>query len=262
MVLENLPIVSLDEDEEKVNLLVYGQPGVGKTVFAGSADRVLFIAPEDDGTISAKRSGSKADKYPIKKWEALNTAYQALEEAGEEIRDRYDWIVIDSITEMQRMLMRTILAEGVADNPQRNPDVPEIQDWLIYQNRFLRFVNLYNSLPVNILWTALVRSEEDADAETILVPDIQGKGYQMSMSVCSLMTSFGYMDIKRVPKKNKDGGVITNEEGEPETRDIRFITWENNGVVQGKDRTQTLAPRTVNKNLQQINDLIFGKDEK
>ena len=89
MVLENLPIVSRDEDEEKVNLLVYGQPGVGKTVFAGSADRVLFIAPEDDGTISAKRSGSKADKYPIKKWEALNTAYQALEEAGEEIRDRY-----------------------------------------------------------------------------------------------------------------------------------------------------------------------------
>ncbi len=262
MVLENLPIVSLEEDDEKVNLLVYGQPGIGKTVFAGSADRVLFIAPEDDGTISARRSGSKADKFKIKGWEDLGTAFKALDEAGEEIRERYDWIAIDSITEMQRMLMRTILAEGFAENPQRNPDVPEIQDWLVYQNRFLRFVNSYNSLPVNVLWTALVRTEEDADEETILVPDIQGKGYQMSMSVCSLMTSFGYMDVKRVPKKKKDGAIETDDSGETVFRDVRYITWENNGIIQGKDRTQTLAPRTVGKNLQQITDLIFGKDEK
>lgn len=260
MVLENLPIVSLEDDDEKVNLLVYGQPGVGKTVLAGSANRVLFIAPEDDGTISAKRSGSKADKYPIKEWDDLNKAFKALDEAGEEIRDRYDWIAVDSITEMQRMLMRTILADGYKENPQRNPDVPEIQDWLVYQNRFLRFVNSFNSLPVNVLWTALVRTEEDADDETILVPDIQGKGYQMSMSVCSLMTSFGYMDVKRVPMKDKEKNVVLGEDGEPKMKEVRFITWENNGIIQGKDRTQALAPRTIGKTLQQINDLIFKKN--
>ena len=55
-------IESASSDEPYSNLLIYADSGAGKTVFAGSDDRVLFLAPEDEGLLSAIRMGTKADK--------------------------------------------------------------------------------------------------------------------------------------------------------------------------------------------------------
>lgn len=251
-------IVSLDEDDEYVNLLVYGKPGVGKTVFAGSADRVLFLAPEDDGTISAKRQGSKADKVPIKCWNDIAEAYDEIVTDMDKIKKKYDWIAVDSITHMQRLLMRQILDDAVAENAARDPDVPALQDWQVYYNKFSRFVESFNALPINVLWTGLVRSEQDTEKNDFLVPDIQGKGYQIALAIASFMTSYGYMETRKVPKK-KDGEVVRGEDGKPLLRTVRLITWEDTGKITGKDRTDVLAPRTINKSLQQITDMIEGK---
>lgn len=251
-------IVSLEEDDEYVNLLVYGKSGVGKTVFAGSADRVLFLAPEDDGTISAKRQGSKASKIPVKSWNDLVEAYEGIVEDIEEIQENFDWIVIDSITHMQRLLMRGILEEAVEENESRDPDIPQMQDWQKYQNMFLRFIQQFNELPINVLYTALVMSAEDSEGDEFILPDIQGKGYQMSQTICSFMTSYGYLEAKKVPRK-KDGEVMRDEDGKPLKKTVRTIIWEDTGNIQGKDRTNVLAPKTVGKTLQDITDMIHGE---
>lgn len=250
-------IVSLEEDDDYVNLLVYGKSGVGKTVFAGSADRVLFIAPEDDGTMSAKRQGSKAKKIKVKSWDDFVSAYEGILEDIEEIQKSFDWIVVDSITHMQRLLMRGILEEAVEENESRDPDIPQMQDWQKYQNMFMRFVQQFNELPINILWTGLVMTGEDEEGEPFFLPDIQGKGGQMSQTVCSFMTSYGYLEAKKVVRK-KNGEVVRDEDGKPVKRTVRTITWEDTGVIQGKDRTNVLAPRTVNKTLQDITNMIKG----
>lgn len=251
-------IVPIEESDEYVNLLVYGRSGVGKTVLAGSADGVLFLAPEDDGVISARRHGSKADKWPIKHWNDLGEAYDYITENVEEIQDKYRWISIDSATHMQRILMRAILEEAVEENSLRDPDIPAIQDWQKYQNMFLRFVQQFNELPINVLWTALVRSEEDEEGNGFLTPDIQGKGYQMAQTVASFMTCYGYMQAKKIPRKDKEGKVMKNAEGVTLKKTVRIITWEDTGPIQGKDRTGVLAPITVNKTLQEISDMIQG----
>lgn len=243
-------IISLEDETESVNLLVYGKSGAGKTVFAGSADRVLFIAPEDDGTISAKRSGSKAHKWPVDNWQDIIDAYMWLYENPEEVAAKYDWVVLDSITRMQHMAMRAILDAAIAENASRDPDIPAIQDWQKYYEMFKRFVLAYNSLPVNVLYTALVRNEVDEEGNDFLTPDIQGKGYQLSQTICSYMTSYGCLQVKR----RKD------PEDEKKTQEYRRITWKDTGVIQGKDRTQVLAPWTNNKTLQEITDMITGRN--
>lgn len=247
-------IISLEDEDDYVNLLVYGHSGVGKTVFAGSADNVLFLAPEDDGTLSAKRMGSKAKKWPIKQWPDLQTAYNWLYDTPDH---GFDWVIIDSATEMQQMLLRWILETANKENASRDLDIPAIQDHQKWQNMFKRFVKGFNALPVNVLWLALARNEEDHEHEDFLCPDIQGKGYQLSQQFASYMTSYGYMEVVDKKFKNPKAG----QEGEPDVvkRRVRQITWEDTGTIRGKDRTGRLAPVTMNKSLQDITNLIFGE---
>lgn len=252
-------IISLEDDEESVNLMVYGAPGTGKTVLGGSADRALFLAPEDDGTISAKRQGSSAKKWPgLNTFEDWANAINRIAEEIDSISENFDWLVIDSITHLQRLTMRQILDDALEDNPERDPDIPQMQDWQKYQNMFLRFVQMVNDLPINVLWTALVRAEEDEDGEDFLTPDIQGKGYQMSLTVASYMTSFGYLEVEEKPYK-RNGEYVLDSNGDRKTRAVRTITWRDTGKIRGKDRTNALAPYTRDTTLQQIDDLIHGR---
>ena len=236
----------LADAEEYVNILIYADSGTGKTVLAGSDDSVLFAAPEDDGLLSAKRMGSKAEKYDINQWEdlmQLHVDLNELVEEGEEIP--YKWLAIDSITEMQAMCMRYILAKTKADNPDKDPDVPQIQDWQRYYILFEKMVRAFNDLPVNVIWTALARKAEDADGNEFMVPEIQGKDYGISMKTVSYMTCYGYM-MREVVEKERlvDPNKPDGEKKRVKVRQ-RVIYFEDNGVFRGKDRTLALGAKFV-----------------
>lgn len=246
-------IISLQDDDDYVNILVYGDSGVGKTVLAGSDDRVLFVAPEDQGTLSAKRAGSSADKWPVKHWDDLYEAYEyfwELTDAGKEIP--YNWIALDSLSELQDLAMRGILDEAVRQNPDRDPDIPALQDWQKYYNIVERLIKGFNSLPVNVIYTALARPALMPDSTEKLVPDLQGKKDQYAKKVSSWMTSFGHMSYKRVNTGTSDA---------PNYEDRRTITWRDTQYATGKDRTNALAPKTVNLTLKEIRKLIEEKNE-
>lgn len=237
--------MEMESVDESANLLVYGPSGVGKTVFGGSAENVLFLAVEQ-GTISAKRQGSTAKVWRIKKWPDLTEAYSWLEDNPDH---GFDWVVLDSLTQMQNMAMRYILDEAVRIKEDRDPDLPAIQDYLKLQNMFKRFVLQFCDLPVNVLFTALVRNETDEeDGSPFVIPDIQGKGYEVSQYICGMMSAYGYMRIKR--KK-----VATKSGGERMVR-TRQIIWTDTGGIRGKDRYAVLAPYTENKTLAQIAEMI------
>lgn len=228
-------IIALQDEDEYVNLLVYADSGVGKTVFCGSDDDVLFIAPEDNGTLSAKRFGSSAKKWKIHSWMDIVAAYEWLYDQ-EPIP--FNWICLDSLTEMQDMCMRQILDEAVEMNPGRDPDVPQLQDWQPYFERFKRLVKGFNSLPVNVIYTALQQDEENEDGEKVVLPMLQGKGTQYAKKCASWMTSFGHMKVQR----KKTG---TDEDGTAIYDEFRVIQWKASKTIMAKDRTRCLEPRTV-----------------
>ena len=239
-------IISLVDEDEYVNLLVYADSGVGKTVFAGSDDDVLFVAPEDNGTISAKRLGSTAKKWQIHNWTDIQAAYKWL--SSLEVIP-FNWIALDSLTEMQQMCMRHILEEGVRMIPSRDPDVPQLQDWIPYFEKVRRMVKAFNALPVNVIFTALQQDEEDEDGNKVVLPMMQGKGTQYAKQVSSWMTSFGQMKIA----KRKAG---TNQDGTDKWEEVRIIQWKNSKTVMAKDRTLCLEPRTVNLSLKEVRELL------
>jgi hypothetical protein len=228
-------IISLQEEDEYHNLLIYADSGVGKTVFAGSDDNVLFVAPENNGTVSAKRFGSTAQKWKINNWNDIIGAYKWLLSLDV---IPFNWVVLDSLTEMQDMCMQQILREGVEINPGRDPDVPQLQDWIPYQNRFMKMVKSFNDLPVHMLYTALQMDEENEEGDKVVLPMMQGKGTQYAKKVASTMTSFGHMKVARRP-----AGV--DDEGNKKFDEFRVIQWKASKTVMAKDRTRTLEPRTI-----------------
>lgn len=228
-------IVSLQDEDEYHNLLIYADSGVGKTVFAGSDDDVLFIAPEDNGTVSAKRFGSTAQKWKVNGWEDIREAYKWLLSL-ETIP--FNWVVLDSLTEMQDMCMRQILNEAKQINPSRDADVPQLQDWQPYFERFKNMVKNFNDLPVNMLYTALQQDEENDEGDKVVLPMLQGKGTQYAKKVASWMTSFGHMRVQR-----KRAGE--DEEGNAKYEEFRVIQWRASKTVMAKDRTRCLEPRTI-----------------
>jgi len=227
-------IIGIQDEDEHVNILVYADSGVGKTVFAGSDDDVLFVAPEDNGTLSAKRFGSTAKKWKIHGWDDIVAAYDWLYSLDV---IPFNWVVLDSLTEMQDMCMRKVLDEALEINPSRDPDLPLIGDWQPYYNRFQRLVKAFGSLPVNILYTALQMEEEDEEGEKVVLPMLQGKGTQYSKKICGFMTSFGNMRVVR-----KQVGA---EDGEKKFEEYRRIQWRASKSVMAKDRTRCLEPVTI-----------------
>lgn len=228
-------IIDLQDEDEHVNLMIYADSGVGKTVFCGSDDDVLFIAPEDNGTLSAKRFGSTAKKWKINSWGDIVDAYEWLYKQDP---IPFNWVVLDSLTEMQEMCMRQILNEAYELNPGRDPDVPQLQDWQPYFERFRRLVKGFNALPCNVIYTALQKEEETEEGDKITIPMIQGKGAQFAKQVASWMTSFGHMRVQRKKIGTDDDGAAVYEE-------YRVIQWKASKTVMAKDRTLCLEPRTV-----------------
>lgn len=250
-------IVSLTEDVPFLNILVYADSGTGKTVFAGSDVGVLFIAPEDSGTISALRLGSTAQKWPIKKWEDLMEVadyFWNMQEKGEEIP--FKWFSIDSLTAMQDMAMSYVLRETAKEKiaKDQDPTIPQIQDWQKFYIIFENMVRSFNDLNVNVLYTAISRKEEDADGNEFLIPDIRGKGYGIAMKIVSLMTCYGYM---KVGIRSVVDNAGTEQENKRKIRE-RSIYWQDSGTIKGKDRTMALAPKTVDMTLKQIREKIEG----
>lgn len=181
----------LSDFNESLNILIYGDSGVGKTPLAGGAPKACFISTEK-GTISAKRFGSKAKLIRATTWELLEAALDYIDEHP----DEFDWIILDSLTKMQVLLIRYILKKQHEDNEARDLDIPAIQDHQKWQNMMKRFVDRIIDMPVNTIFIATAMHREDAEGEDLVMPHVEGKDYAIAQYVCAQMDGVYCLKVK------------------------------------------------------------------
>ena len=239
-ILDN-PIEEASADKLFRNFLIYADSGAGKTVFAASAKRVLFVAPEDSGMLSPLEMGYKFDKITVRNWNDLVDAYEWLYD-NSEVLEKYDWLVVDSLTKMQSICLRACIEEEREQRLAKGHDLDEaqIQNYGKLYILMEKLVLGFNDLPVNVLYTALARQAEDPDGNEFMLPMLGSNkptDYRIAMKIAAEMTSYGYFKVETVEKDQGDGKTKKVKQ--------RSIIWEDTGTVRGKDRTTRLTPKTV-----------------
>lgn len=233
-----------------INMLIYGDPGAGKTVLAGSAAAVPEMSPVlfvdvEGGTYSLKSFYPDVDVVRVKTLPEMVGVYREL---GTMQHD-YKTVVVDSLSEVQKMIMASIMREVIEKDDERDPDVPSIREWGKSAEQVRRMVRGFRDLDMNVIFTALMDEEKHEKTGKITkYPMLPGKGKK---EVAGFMDIVLYAYAKRV-KINLAG------EPDPDADESlhRFVLSSGTDEFVCKDRSNALPEVMLDPNMQSIHNLI------
>lgn len=233
-------------EQRYLNVIIYGDPGVGKTPLIGTTAKGLIL-DADIGTESAALQGSKCDVWTVETWQDIFDAYEHLRHGGV---DDYDWVWLDSATLMQEAGMDDIMEDVVANKPHRDPDVPDRHEYLKNQQRILKFVRHMKGLPINFGMTAHPMRIEDDDGEVTYMPMITGKQGGLSKQICGYMNVVGHLRIVESKKSGQTHQVLATK------RRGKYYAKDRFGVI-GEMKDPTI-PKLMSK----VESVLPGPEKK
>ena len=239
--LGGLKVVRPDSLPPFVNFLVYGEPGVGKTCLAASASQVEAMHPVllldvEGGTLSLRKLYPDVDIVRIKSFLDFVEVHKALRQPD----SPYRTVILDSLTEIQKLGMYEIMRKTVEKDEDRDPDLPGIGEWGKNIEQTRKIVRAFRNLPAHVIVTGLVMTEKQKNGKTLHKPSLSGK---LSGEVAGFFDIVVYMYLKD----------RTEAEGGGTTRNIMTQGTEN---YVAKDRTDNLPTVMVDTNMQEIHAII------
>jgi hypothetical protein len=167
-------IQKVGEKADLVKILIYGVPGSGKTYLAGQAATVEGMAPVlfidiEGGTKTIRNLYPEVEVVRVQDEFDSNgrlkrSSWKALQDVYEDLRKgvKYKTIVIDSLTEAQKVSMYSVLQQAMMSaTRERDPDIPEMRDWGKSGEQVRRFVRAFRDLPCHVIFTALQADTKD-----------------------------------------------------------------------------------------------------
>jgi phage nucleotide-binding protein len=203
--------VPASENIVKLNVLIYGHPGVGKTTFAARSSKVL-IADAENGTTMLRLNGiKKADVAKVETWEDIDEIYK-LAKSGQ-----YEVVVIDPIGELLDKLLTSLKkTHGSKDGQSLS-----IGGWGVAKEKFRFAMRSFRDLGVHVVLVA--HTSEKKEEETLLVrPKLQAN---LDEDICAMMDVVGYLRVAKDPTTK-------------ETKRRLYVA--PNDKYYGKDRSGTL----------------------
>jgi len=198
-----------DTPAKVVRLMVYGEPGAGKTHLAGTFPNPFFI-DADHGLRTLKNQA-----YPyVAPTQGGKTYYEVMDmlktiEKGNPPFDEIpvETVAIDSITELARMLLEESMKypEGSgSDAPKKiTSDLPTFHDWSKISARLESIMKTCESMGLHIVATAGVNIEKDEHTGALMGnPAIVG-GYRKVIG--HRFDEFFYME----PRADKENVTYT-----------------------------------------------------
>ena len=241
--LGNLRVTKAQARGQYLNLMIYGDSGIGKTVLAGSSDAVIEMSPTlfvdvEGGTESLRSRYPNVEVVRVKNWEEMQTVYDELH-AG---RHAYKTVVLDSLTEIMKFSMYQIMEDLVDRKEEADPDVPGMREWGKNIEQIRRFVRAFRDLPMNAIFTALAKDDKNPrTGKSKTLPSLAGK---VAQEVPAFLDVVLYYYIKRVDDEEK-----------------RLLLSTPTETVIAKDRTSRLPAVIEDPTMEKIYYHILGKPE-
>lgn len=225
-------IVPVSAEGAYLRVLVHGEPGVGKSVLAGTCPKALMLVNDPDETSSMAIHGSTADRWHIKDYNDLTDAYEFLSHGG---TNDYEWVWIDNGTLIQEQGMDQIMIDLVIAKPHRNQWIPDKAEYMENQSRFGTLIRNFKGLDINLGITAHTMRTEDEDGKVVYLPMFQGGQGAFSQKICGYMGCVFYMQTVV-----KDG------------RSKRILYTDKRSKFYAKDRYSALGGRVENPDFPSI----------
>lgn len=208
---DDLHIAPIGETDPFVKVLIYGDPGVGKTVLAAGAPIPLLMDVEH-GARSLKNHPelSHVLTVPIRNWgqcmvlleKIFNQDKTPLYKGGPPITE-IKTVIIDTVSELQRRVLdEQLRAKATTTFVAGGKDYQENTE------RMRRFIMFLRDLPINFVLTCHAKTEvvtNESTGETVISyrPDLTPK---LSTAVVGQMDLVGFMRLTRVPDEEAEGG--------------------------------------------------------
>ena len=171
------------EDVFNVHAIIYGLSGVGKTSFCAIPGKTLIL--DTEGGIASVR-GRDIDVISIKKVADLRKIFDTLVQSKEQAS--YEYIVLDSATELQQMVMADIINRAMRDNPTRDT-FPTLNDWGKLSDSMRRIFRAFKNLPYHTIVTCLEQEVRDESTGILYKrPELSGK---LSGAACAMVDIVG-----------------------------------------------------------------------
>lgn len=169
-------------ESDYLHLLVYGKPGCGKTILGATMPGPILFIDCDDGLLSIRtlRPDSPITiEYGIELDNIFSETIGSLQEFINLIRGlriefaqdpkRYRGIVLDNLTELQRILM----SDRTTNEQAGTMRLPQLQDWGIILIQVQSIVRMLKKLPCHII---LLAHEQERNGQT--GPALSGRIYE------------------------------------------------------------------------------------
>ncbi len=182
----------LDEQDEFVNMVMYGDPGTGKTTALASLaklGRILVINAEG----GLKKTPLRRLGIPTGPESIQVTTVASFDEAEAllwDLRSRFDQdpnalmgVVVDSITEIEAILLgegvTAQIAKAQRSGMERDPFDIDIKDWGRNASKMRRFIRGVRALPCHVGFSALAKRDQDEEGVVVyrpmLTPKVSGE---------------------------------------------------------------------------------------
>lgn len=176
------------EVKSTITMLIYGQPGVGKSTLGCSAPNAVLF--DYDGGVNRINGAHQVPTVQIRSWEQTDEALReiaAAEQAGEM---RCDTIVIDTVGKMLDFMSESIIRND-SRMGQRDGSL-QLKGYGVRAKMFQDFIKRVTILGKSVIFIAHEKEEKQQGDITVKRPEIGGKSANDLMKELDLV---GYVKM-------------------------------------------------------------------
>ena len=192
--------ITQDQFMSKLNVLIYGDPGAGKTYLAGTAQDVpemqnVHFFNIDGGLLTLASRGGDITATDIHSVDELETEFLKIANRDPEY-EGVKTIVIDNISELQTLVLEEATAREYKNRVKKDKnytiDEVYLEDYGVAGKKLARILRGFRDLPLHIVYLAHKKDKMRKGTNTLeaSTPNLTDKS---AVAICGYMDIVGYL---------------------------------------------------------------------